>query len=377
MKLNKLQQKIISVLEPLPVENKHKPSASIIEQGQIRIGETVAGILRSLRRGQPMNWDPWILKDGNVYRLFYLRGLAEQTPWWIVSKMCGAISTDLIHWQDIGTILEPEPANDWEAGRIFAGCTYKENGIYYLFYSAAGNEHHEAIGLATSSDGLHFSRYSNNYLLKPDDNDPWYGLWDCTGHFHWRDPYIFKDDTGKYYMFICARAKAPGNFSGCIGLAVADKIEGPYKILPPAVKVPVDAAEEWFYYHMERPQVIYKDGKYHLFFSSFKMYMNPKWLQKIDSKRVTNSSLYWYVSDTMEGPYLPVNNDDFIVKGSETTGMYGTNFLQVSTDPEEWIAYGWYHRLHALAVSQAFRVGWKNTWNLDSLKISLTSTGLK
>ena len=353
MKLNKLQQKIISVLEPLPIENKHLPSTSIIERSQIRIGETVTGILRSLRRGEPMNWDPWILKDENVYRLFYLRGLEGQTPWWIVSKLCGAISTDLIHWQDIGTILEPEPANDWESGRIFAGCTYKEDGIYYLFYSAAGKEgihlKTEAIGLATSHDGLHFTRYSNNYLLKPDDEDPWYGIWDWTAHFHWRDPYIFKDDTGKYYMFICASAKAPGNFQGCVGLAVADKITGPYKILPPAVQVPIDTAEDWPYFHLERPQVIYKGGKYHLFFSCFKMYMNPSWLQKVNSKRVTNSSLYWYVSDSVEGPYKPINDDDFIVRGSETTGIYGTNFMQVSTDPEEWIAYGWYHRLYAFS----------------------------
>jgi beta-fructofuranosidase len=370
MKLNKLQQKIISVLEPLPIENKHLPAVSIIERSQIRVGETVTGILRSLRRGEPMNWDPWILKDGNVYRLFYLRGLEGQNPWWTVSKICGAISTDLKHWQDLGTLLEPEPANYWESARIFAGCTYKENGIYYLFYSAGGKEgiHIEAIGLATSRDGLHFSRYSNNYLLKPDDDDTWYGRCNCTEPFHWRDPYIFKDDkTGSYYMFICASAKTSGNFQGCIGLAVADKISGPYKLLPPAVKVPVDAAEEWPYYHMERPQVIYRDGKYHLFFSCFKMFMNPKWLQKVNSKRVTNSSLYWYISDSIEGPYQPVNNNNFIVRGSEKTGMYGTNFLQVSSEPEEFVAYGWYHRLHTLGVSQAFAAIWKNTSNpLDS-----------
>lgn len=196
---------------------------------------------------------------------------------------------------------------------------------------------------------MHFTRSSNNYLLKPDDDDPWYGIWDWTAHFHWRDPYIFNDDTGKYYMFICASAKTPGYFQGCLGLAVADKITGPYKILPPAVQIPIDTAEDWPYYHLERLQVIYKGGKYHLFFSCFKMYMNPRWLQKVNSKRVTNSSLYWYVSDSVEDPYKPINDDDFIVRGSETTGIYGTNFMQVSTDPEEWIAYGWYHRLYAFS----------------------------
>jgi beta-fructofuranosidase len=81
MRLNKLQQKIIGVLEPLPVESKYLPAVSIIEQSQIRLGETVTGILRSLRRGEPMIWDPWILKDGDVYRMFYLKGVEGQTPW--------------------------------------------------------------------------------------------------------------------------------------------------------------------------------------------------------------------------------------------------------------------------------------------------------
>ncbi|MEW5858503.1 MAG: family 43 glycosylhydrolase, partial [Cyanobacteriota bacterium] len=294
MRLSKFQQKVISILEPLPVENKHLPSTNIIERGQIGIGETATRILRSLRRGQPMNWDPWILKDGDVYRLFYLRGLEGQNPWWKISKICGAISTDMKHWQDLGTILDLEPANYWESGRIYAGCAYKEEDTYYLFYSGGGTEgvhlKDEAIGLATSQDGLHFSRYSSGYPLKPDDDNPWYGRCNWIGHLHWRDPYIFKDDkTGKYYMFICASGRTPGNFQGCIGLAVADKITGPYEILPPAVKVPMEAANEWPFYHMERPQVIYKNGKYNLFFSCFKMFMNPKWLKKVNSKRVTNS----------------------------------------------------------------------------------------
>lgn len=376
--INPLQRKIISHLEPLPTGHQDGATVGVIERGKFRLSETITGVLRSLRQGEPMIWDPWILKDGDVYRLFYLQGLEGQTPWWAVSKICGAISTDdMQHWQDLGTILEPNPANDWESGRIFAGCTYKEDGVYYLFYSAGGKELHqnEAIGLATSVDGLHYSRGDvrsdlhrgpclrggsgdHSYLLKPDEDDPWYGRSSWTGHFHWRDPYIFKDpQTGNYYMFICASSKTPGKFQGCIGLAVADKISGPYQLLPPAVAA-ADTAKDWPYYHMERPQVIYQNGKYHLFFSCFKMFFNPSWLQKVSHQRITNSSLYWYVSDRVTGPYTPVNQDEFIVRGSDKTGMYGTNFLQTSTTPVEFIAYGWYHRLHALEVSGVFRVAW-------------------
>jgi hypothetical protein len=108
---------------------------------------------------------------------------------------------------------------------------------------------------------------------------------------------------------------------------------------------------------------------------------NPKWLQKLKHKRISNSSLYWYISDNITGSYKPVNDDESIVIGSEKTGMYGTNFLQISTAPEEYIAYGWYHRIHALAVSPAFRGIWQDAdagiahngkpdVNLNSLEIS-------
>lgn len=378
MKLNPLQQKIITYLEPLPTGLQDQAAVGMIERGKLRLSEAVTGVWRSLRRNTSVVWDPWILKDDDVYRLFYLRGPAGQTPWWTVSHICGAVSADMRQWQDLGSILEPNLANDWESGRICAGCTYKEDGVYYLFYSAGGTKTHlrnEAIGLATSVDGVHFSRH-HQCLLQPDDHDPWYGRSNWTGHFHWRDPYIFKDhQTGKYYMFICASSKTPGNFQGCVGLAVADKISGPYELRSPVLSTPIDTADNWPYYHVERPQVIYKHGLYHLFFSCFKQFFNPKWLQQT-KQRITNSSLYWYISDKIEGPYQPISQDAFVVKGSEKTGMYGTNFLQVSTEPEELIAYGWYHRLYALAVSQTFHIRWQNPSpgplpNLDTLEITL------
>ena len=362
--MHPIHRKILNYLEPLPTGHSSLVEVGLIERGKFRLSETVTGILRRLRQGEPMLWDPWILKDGDVYRLFYLKGVEGQTPWWTISKICGATSTDLEHWQDLGTLLEPNPDNDWESGRVCAGCTYKENGVYYLFYSAGGKElsylKNEAIGLATSTNGSHFSRYSDRPLLMSADDDLWYGRSNWTGHFHWRDPYIFKDcNTDSYYMFICASSKVPGNFQGCIGLAVADRISGPYRLMPPAVEAPLHAAD-WPYYHLERPQVIYKGGKYHLFFSCFKSLMNPKWLHRVKHKRITNSSLYWYISDSITGPFKPVNDDEYIVVGSEKTGMYGTNFLQIATEPEEFIAYGWYHRIHTLEVSPTFRVIWND-----------------
>lgn len=360
MKLSPLQRRIVASLEPLPTGYPDIAKASLMQRGMLRLSQLFTSVLRRSRPKQPMVWDPWILPDGDVYRLFYLEGVEGQIPWWTVSKLCGAVSSDLEHWQALGPLLEPNPANDWESGRISAGCTYKEDGIYYLFYSAGGKDlphlKNEAIGLATSTDGITFSRVSDRPVVMPDCSDQWYRRCNWTGHFHWRDPYIFKRD-GKYYMFICASANAPGNFQGCVGLAVADRIAGPYTVLFPAIAIPIDAIETWPYYHLERPQVIYKNGQYHLFFSCFKMFFNPNWLQTVNRQRITNSSLYWYVSDTITGPYHPVNSTDFVVKGSERTGMYGTNLLQLAAS-DEFLAYGWYHRLHTLEVSKTFQFDW-------------------
>lgn len=155
--------------------------------------------LRSLWIGDLIRWDPWILKDGDIYRLFYLVGPKDTEVFWSTGKIHGAISSDLKHWQDLGAILEPDPNISWESGRMLAGSAYKEDGVYYLFYSAAGEGEpalfYEEIGLAISSDGLHWQRYSPEpkYLFSNlNERDRWYGKFK-ERFFFWRDPYIVKD----------------------------------------------------------------------------------------------------------------------------------------------------------------------------------------
>lgn len=364
MNLHPLQRSLLRHLESIPTGISEFASVSLFERGRLRAGKLVTDGLRSLRRGAPMNWDPWILQDGNLYRLFYLQGIEGKIPWWTVSNLCAAVSPDLQHWHDLGTILEPVPDRAWESGRISAGCTFKADGIYYLFYSAGGSElpdlKNEGIGLATSVDGRQWQRQYDHYPLQPTEHDPWYGRCNWTQHFHWRDPYIFHDpQDDRYYMFTCASSKTPGNFQGCIGLAVADRVAGPYQLLPPAVATSIQGAADWPFYHMERPQVFYKQGKYHLLFSCFRMFLNPDWLQRVNANRITNSTLYWYVADRVTGPYQP--NREWIVTNSETTGLYGANLLPTSAELDEFIAYGWYHRLHTLEVSRAFRANWHAT----------------
>ena len=64
-------------------------------------------------------------------------------------------------------ILAPFPGNEWESLVTCNPGVYYDNGTFYMLYRAAGNdtEHVIRLGLATSKDGFHFERQSDNQYL--------------------------------------------------------------------------------------------------------------------------------------------------------------------------------------------------------------------
>lgn len=79
-------------------------------------------------------------------------------------------------WVDYGTILEAGTQGEWDyyLWGGFAFSVIKKDGIYYLYYQGASDYRTEydetvlwrAIGVATSSDGIHFSKYEGNPILE-------------------------------------------------------------------------------------------------------------------------------------------------------------------------------------------------------------------
>ncbi|MEO0770623.1 MAG: beta-fructosidase [Cyanobacteria bacterium J06649_4] len=344
-------------------------------------------------------WDPWVVYDGSLYQLFYLSGKTDQDPWWKTSWICGGYSQDLQNWTHTGALLTPSAKPAWASGRIFAGSTYKENDRLYLFYSAASQQDiaKEAIGLATSSDGVHWEQSDNPLLSWRDakgictENGVGYaGRCNLAGHLHWRDPYVVKCPvTNKYYLFFCTSLTSSTHYQGGLGVAVADKIVGPYQLLSPAAGPGVSPIwtiesltietsnadkEQWPFYHLERPQVIYFGGRYHLFFSCFKSSIDPLWLSTVGDHRVSDSTLYWYSSESITGPFKPTA-DLPVVAGSASTGLYGTTFFPKESkgdwskvnqaDGLEMAMLGWYHQDYSLSISQEFL----GMWDKDELRI--------
>lgn len=90
------------------------------------------------------------------------------------------------------TILKPEC--DWEQDCIEAAATLVRYNKVYMFYGGAYNNYPQQIGVAISSDGIHFKRLSERPFLA--NGKP--GSWNESESGH---PYVFEDEDGRVYLF--------------------------------------------------------------------------------------------------------------------------------------------------------------------------------
>jgi len=77
-------------------------------------------------------------------------------------------------WALRAAVLQNGPSKSWDArlhGQISPSTVVKKNGVYYLYYIGAdgnrkdGGPAHRALGVATSTDGIHFKKHENNPII--------------------------------------------------------------------------------------------------------------------------------------------------------------------------------------------------------------------
>jgi len=102
-------------------------------------------------------------------------------------------------------ILQPHPSNRWENLVVCNPGVIHHEGLFHMLYRAAGNDKDHVIhfGLATSRDGIHFERQSDQPILSPSTDGPDAG---CI-----EDPRIVKLD-GHFYITYAYRAYKPGQY---------------------------------------------------------------------------------------------------------------------------------------------------------------------
>ncbi|GJL58134.1 MAG: hypothetical protein NPIRA03_09910 [Nitrospirales bacterium] len=129
-----------------------------------------------------------------------------------------AIPEKLSDWTEKGVVLQNSSGLAWEnkPGIAVSGIS-KVGGIYYLHYlagfngcwNADGDVNHQSLGLATSTDGVNFTKYAGNPVLKPHDFLPVSSQEEGV-----RTAYIrYLPSKGKFYGYF--GVESPGGSQTC------------------------------------------------------------------------------------------------------------------------------------------------------------------
>jgi len=163
-----------------------------------------------LTKGAPGQWDEggiyeWsIVRVGDKYYVYYDGWDAEGRH-----RVGLATSTDLVNWtkEPTNPILTPGPPSSWDSVHVDNVCVLRiavDESVgkfkWLMWYSGSdGTKYHGItryqIGLATSSDGIHWTKYEGNPVLE----EPGGGCQDPSVIVH----------NGKFYMYYTTSEEAP------------------------------------------------------------------------------------------------------------------------------------------------------------------------
>ncbi|MFC1714205.1 hypothetical protein ACFL6S_11070 [Candidatus Poribacteria bacterium] len=182
-------------------------------KSQLGLALSEDGIIWTRYKGNPIwklgNWDNF-LRDVRVYQF------GGQELWLYYSDgdqhIDLAHSTDGIHWEKSRHNPILEVSQDWEY-HVMQESVLKIDDQWYMWYSTYGGRKPRVTGMATSKDGINWSKHEDNPVLplgKP-------GEWDDYSAFQ---PYVFYQD-GYFHMIYTGSSKEVGTDYAC-GYALSE-----------------------------------------------------------------------------------------------------------------------------------------------------------
>jgi sucrose-6-phosphate hydrolase SacC (GH32 family) len=140
--------------------------------------------------------DAEVIRFNDKYFLFYAtRDTAYKIQMVGVAAADGNTNFNRSKWKHLsvdGPILKPE--FPWEKDCIEGASVIEKEGRLYMFYAGAYNNAPQQIGVATSSDGMNWSRL----FVEPFLSNGTPGEWNSSESGH---PHIFANPNGDDYLF--------------------------------------------------------------------------------------------------------------------------------------------------------------------------------
>jgi uncharacterized repeat protein (TIGR01451 family) len=113
-------------------------------------------------------WGPAVLKEGSLFKMWY-SGHDGSNP----SRIGLATSTNGVNWTKEAANPVLSPSETWEAEGVRAGGVISDGGLYKMWYTGFDSGGVGRIGYATSPDGVTWTKYGSNPVLNVGASGSW------------------------------------------------------------------------------------------------------------------------------------------------------------------------------------------------------------
>ncbi len=117
-----------------------------------------------------------VIKEGSTYTMWFSGGFWTG-PHGMWAQIYSATSVDAVTWSIVGVALEVGPYGGWDGGNVHYPWVVKQaDGTYLMYYSGWDGGNTNRIGLAASTDGITFTRVSSEPILDLGPAGSWDGV---------------------------------------------------------------------------------------------------------------------------------------------------------------------------------------------------------
>jgi predicted GH43/DUF377 family glycosyl hydrolase len=193
--------------------------------------------------------------SSNSYVMWYV-GSSQR-----VSGIGYATSPDGYTWtKHDGPVLTPGPAGAWDSAYVSLGGVVRTAAGFNMWYVGGGLTTYQngAIGLATSTDGIAWTKYSHNPVLAPNSMDL----------RQLETPFVTKVETALDNMWYAARGQSDPPSSSILRILYTQSFDGISWATPTVVLAPSSNATAWDSGSVFSPSVFYDGFMFGMWYSA-------------------------------------------------------------------------------------------------------------